>query len=191
MQLAAAHLGGCGGGGSAGGAMNFVIDVKVASAGPGKITILLQRLSLAFVMCVTGAWALELVSPAMLSSTGVPAWSRLHAFAAQHSCGDEGSGDEVPLCDNPAQDVQDCVRCPAQAEGGYSRCCVIAAGRQLCAEFMFLLFFHGSGSSRPLHPYLCNTQWPSQRSCRLRTRPPLHALCQTCQRLCIHSSRTW
>ena len=51
--------------------MNFVVNVKVASAGPGKITML-HRLSAVLVMCVSGAWAFEFVSPwapAVLNST--------------------------------------------------------------------------------------------------------------------------
>ena len=76
---------------------------KVAIGVPGKIMSLLQRLASAFVMCVTGAWALEYVSPAMLNSMGVPAWSRLRAYAVQPSRGDEDSDDEVPLYDDQPQ----------------------------------------------------------------------------------------
>ena len=43
---------------------------KVAIGVPGKIMTLLQRLASAFVLRVTGAWALEYVSPAMLNSMG-------------------------------------------------------------------------------------------------------------------------
>ena len=70
---------------------------------PGRIMILLYRLSSAFVMCVTGAGALDYVSLAVLNGMGIPAWSRLQASAMLCGYGDEDSDDEVPFHDNQPQ----------------------------------------------------------------------------------------